>query len=66
MKRQYWLVTGTSANEVERLTGLRAIDTRLGTLVERPPEPPAYSLQPFNLHAGPERYSAIVNMTTTT
>lgn len=61
----YWLVTGTSASEVERLTGFRALDTHLGTLVERPPEPPAYSLQPFTLHAGPlRRCGSIINMDT--
>lgn len=32
----HYLVQGTSAAEVEQLTGLRGVDTPLGVLVERP------------------------------
>lgn len=35
MDEKFWLVTGTSVDEVERTTGLRAYETHLGTLVER-------------------------------
>jgi hypothetical protein len=35
-KKRSWLITGTSASQVERLTGLRGYDTRYGTLVEAP------------------------------
>lgn len=31
---KYWLVGYTSANQVERMTGLHAIDTPMGTLVK--------------------------------
>jgi hypothetical protein len=36
MSKKYWLVTGTTAAQVEAATGLRAHKTRLGTLVEQP------------------------------
>lgn len=36
MDERYYLITGTSASQVERLTGLRGHDTMLGTLVEEP------------------------------
>jgi hypothetical protein len=50
--KQYYLVTGTSASQIERLTGLRAIDTDLGTLVERPPEPKPYIYNPISSFGG--------------
>lgn len=52
MAKQYYLVTGTCAAEVERLTGLRAIETDLGTLVERPPEPKPYTYNPIETFGG--------------
>jgi hypothetical protein len=50
---KYLLVTGTSAEEVERLTGLRGRDTPHGTLVEKPP--------PFDLDAYMERLNRHLN-----
>lgn len=41
--KEYYLVTDSHAEEVERLTGLQGRDTRLGVLVEKP--------KPFNLDA---------------
>jgi len=38
-ERRYLVVTGTCAAEAERFTGLRALDTPMGTLVEAPPFP---------------------------
>jgi hypothetical protein len=49
----HYLVTGTSAAEVERKTGLRAHDTPLGTLVEKP--------QPFRLEVEMERLERILH-----
>jgi hypothetical protein len=42
MSKKFWLVTGTTAAQVEAATGLRAQETtHLGTLVEQP--------RPFNM-----------------
>ena len=35
-EKQYYLVSGTSAQELERLTGLRGRNTSHGVLVEKP------------------------------
>jgi hypothetical protein len=45
--KKYLLVTDSCAAEVERKTGLRAVDTPLGALVEKP--------RPFNLQAELDR-----------
>lgn len=47
MTTTHYLVTGSSADEIERKTGLRAHDTPLGTLVEKP--------RPFRLDVEMER-----------
>lgn len=43
----YWLVTDSTAAEVERLTGLEGCNTPLGVLVEKP--------KPFNLAAARDK-----------
>lgn len=55
MAKQYYLVTGTGAAEVERLTGLRGDDTLHGVLVEKP--------KPFNLDREMERINRALNPT---
>lgn len=40
--KKYYLVTDSTAAEVERCTGLRGRDTFMGALVERP--------EPFDMH----------------
>lgn len=49
----HYLVTGTSAEEIERLTGLAAHDTPLGTLVEKP--------KPFRLDVELEKLDRILH-----
>ena len=49
----HYLVTGTSAEEIERKTGLHAHDTRLGTLVKKP--------KPFRLEVEMERLNRILH-----
>jgi hypothetical protein len=38
MNKRYYLVPGSSAQEIERKTGLYSLDTPFGALIERPPE----------------------------
>ena len=52
-QRKHYLVTGTSAVEVERLTGLRGMDTPLGVLVEEPP--------PFDFNAELAKWQRALN-----
>jgi hypothetical protein len=60
MSVTHYLVTGTSAEEVTRLTGLPAHDTHLGTLVEKPPELKVARLQPaFSLGLLPIRRDSL-------
>lgn len=49
----FYLVNGTSAEEVARRTDLRAWDTPLGALVEKP--------RPFNLAAELEKLDRILH-----
>lgn len=49
----YWLVSGTSAQEIERLTGLRGQNTDQGVLIERP--------KTFHLDAALRSFDAALN-----
>ncbi len=51
----HYLVTDSVAEEVERLTGLRAHDTPLGTLVEKP--------KPFRLEVEMEKLNHLLHPT---
>ena len=60
--RQYGLVRGTSAAAVERMTGLPAIDTPIGTLFKAaPPFDLEYEMAKLNraLHPSPCNCSVI-------
>lgn len=53
--REYYLVTDATAEEVERLTGLRGHNTPLGVLVEKP--------KPFRLEVALEKLDRLLHPT---